>query len=69
MTPRMTQNPLARAILVGVLAALGFLALKAVTTGVESADYIVAVGAGIGGAIGFHWGVRRRERKQREPSA
>ena len=60
----MNQNPIARAVLVGVLAALGFLALKAVTSGVESADYIVAVGAGIGGAIGFYISVRRKERKE-----
>ena len=61
----MTQNPIARAVLVGVLAALLFLALKAVTSGVEDADYIVAPAVAIGSAIGFHVGTRRRERKQR----
>lgn len=60
----MNQNPIARAVLVGVLAALGFLALKAVTSGIESADSIVAVGAGIGAAIGFYISVRRKERKE-----
>ena len=62
----MTDNPLARAILVGVLAAAGFLALKALTSGIEDGDYIVAPAVAIGGAIGFHWGVRRSERKRRE---
>jgi hypothetical protein len=54
-----------RAILVAVLAALGFLGLKALTGGVESTDYIVAVAAGIGAAVGFHIGNRRRERNER----
>lgn len=54
-----------RTLLVALLAALGFLALKALTGGVESTDYVVAVAAGIGAAIGFHIGNRRRERKER----
>ena len=61
----MTENPLARAILVGVLAAAGFLALKAVTSGIEDADYITAPAVALGSAIGYHWGVRRSERKRR----
>ena len=61
----MRQNPIARAALVGVLAAALFLALKAVTSGIEDGDYVVAPAVALGSAIGFHFGTRRRERKQR----
>ena len=61
----MTQNALAMTVLVGVLAAIGFLALKAATGGIEDSDYITAPAVAIGAAIGYHYGVRRRERKER----
>ena len=61
----MTESPVARAILVGVMAALLFLALKAVVGGIETSDYVVAPAAGIGSAVGFHIGRRRSERRQK----
>ncbi len=61
----MAQNLVARAVLVGVLAALGFLALNAATGGLDTADYITAVGVAIGGGAGYHYGVRRKERRDR----
>ncbi len=65
MTAAMRQNPIARAVLVGVLAALLFLALKAVTGGVETADYVTGPAVAVGAAVGYHFGTRRKERRRR----
>ena len=62
---KLSENPIAATIFVGVFAALGFLALKAVLGGIETADYISAPAIGIGGAIGYRFGARRAEEKKR----
>jgi purine-cytosine permease-like protein len=59
------ENPVAATILVGVLAALGFLGLKAVLGGIETADLVTAPLVGIGSAVGYRLGVQRSERKRR----
>ena len=58
-------NPLARAALAGVLAAVLFLALKVAVGGLEAADYVTAPAVAVGVAIGFHFGSRRSEEKRR----
>ena len=59
------ENPVAATIFVGVFAALGFLALKAVAGGIESADFVIAPLVGIGGAVGYRIGQRRSERRRK----
>ncbi len=58
-------NPTVATIAVGVLAALLFLALQAATDGIDTTALISSIGVGIGGAVGYRIGVRRRERRAR----
>ena len=58
------ENPLAAMALVAVLAALGFLALKAVVDGLATVDLITAPLVGVGSAIGYRIGVRRSRRRK-----